>query len=215
MVSLVELFHTYTGSTKVLRCTNCRRQAFSLAREGLLVCRDKFNFLPLAYGIIQLHLKLDYFSYLWHIWHPLHISTHWCNCWFFQHNCSQGWNCFEPWWIGWLGYIVSLSREMVHATLRLGILNNLQGSASLQEEWCICWLLWIQSSCEESDLLVSSPPINASNFPPSSNWFKFIYWNSCSPICNVGISYRSCFPNMGLQRRTFLHSCRHRSTVLQ
>jgi hypothetical protein len=59
MVSLVELFHTHTGSTKVLGCTTCERQAFSLAREGLLVYRDKFNFSPLDYGTIQLHLELD------------------------------------------------------------------------------------------------------------------------------------------------------------
>jgi hypothetical protein len=58
MVSLVELFHTHTGSTKVLGCTSCGRQAFSLAREGLLVCRGKFNFSPLDYGTIQLHLEL-------------------------------------------------------------------------------------------------------------------------------------------------------------
>jgi hypothetical protein len=59
MVSLVELFYTHTGSTKVLGCTSCGRQAFSLAREGLLVCRGKFNFSPLDYGTIQLHLELD------------------------------------------------------------------------------------------------------------------------------------------------------------
>ena len=47
------------GSTKVLGCTSCRRKAFSLAREGLLVCKGKFNFSPLDYDIIQLHLELD------------------------------------------------------------------------------------------------------------------------------------------------------------
>jgi hypothetical protein len=47
------------GSTKVLGCTSCRGEAFSMAGEGLLVCRDKFNFSPLDYGTIQFHFELD------------------------------------------------------------------------------------------------------------------------------------------------------------
>jgi hypothetical protein len=62
MVNLVELFHTHTGSTKVSRCTIWGGQAFTMAGEGLLVCRGKFNFSPLDYGTIQLHLELDNFS---------------------------------------------------------------------------------------------------------------------------------------------------------
>jgi hypothetical protein len=32
-----------------------------LAGEGMLVCRGKFDFSPLDYGTIQLHLELDNF----------------------------------------------------------------------------------------------------------------------------------------------------------
>jgi hypothetical protein len=46
----VEFFHNHTNIMKVLGCTNWTGEAFNLAREGLLVCTDKFNFSPLDYG---------------------------------------------------------------------------------------------------------------------------------------------------------------------
>jgi hypothetical protein len=61
MASLVELIHTHTGSTKALGCTSWRGEAINLAGEGMLVCRGKFDFIPLDYGAIQLHLELDNF----------------------------------------------------------------------------------------------------------------------------------------------------------
>jgi hypothetical protein len=50
MASLVELIHTHMG---------WRGKAIILAGEGMLVCKGKFDFSPLDYGAIQLHLEFD------------------------------------------------------------------------------------------------------------------------------------------------------------
>jgi hypothetical protein len=58
----VEFFHTYTDSLKILGCTSCGRQAISLAGEGLLVCRGKFNFL--LWIMVQFNFILSLTIYL-------------------------------------------------------------------------------------------------------------------------------------------------------
>jgi hypothetical protein len=59
MASLVELIHTHMGSMKVLGYTSWRGESISLGGEGMLVCKGKFDFSPLDYGAIQLHLEFD------------------------------------------------------------------------------------------------------------------------------------------------------------
>jgi hypothetical protein len=55
LADVVEFIHTHTVSTKVFRSSSWRREANTLAEEGLLVCRGKFKLTPLDYGAIQFH----------------------------------------------------------------------------------------------------------------------------------------------------------------